>query len=100
MSYVSLAAIALSAILIVILGLGDPKRRRSMGNVAGGHGTVVRRLLAFAACLPGLYLAVIGDAAAFLIWFGGCSVVGWLLTLFFGAAFGIRSRLPPVAPES
>ncbi|CAN5198079.1 hypothetical protein BH10PSE12_BH10PSE12_36430 [soil metagenome] len=88
MSTVALIAIALSAILIVILCVGDPKRRRAAGRT-GRNGPAqspeLRRILAAAACLPGLYCALTGDAAAFLIWLGGCGVIGWLLVLVLGA---------------
>lgn len=89
MSVVALVAIALSAILIIILCVGDPKRRRAAGRTGRNAGPAqspkLRRILAAAACLPGLYCALTGDAAAFLIWLGGCGVIGWLLVLVLGA---------------
>lgn len=88
MSGTLLLAIAVSATLILLLGLGDPKRRRSTGTVAGAHGTRMRRLLAAGACSPGVALAITGDAAAFLIWLGASSVIGWFLALVFGAVSG------------
>ncbi len=66
-----LAAAAVSAALILWLCLGDPKRRRALRIAGEGHGTSTRRLIAAAACLPGLACAASGDAAAFLIWLGG-----------------------------
>ncbi len=82
MSMVSvLVAIVLSATLILLLALGDPKRRRTAGAAGGAQGTTVRRLLAAASLLPGIACIANGDAAAFLIWFGGCAVAGWFVTL-------------------
>lgn len=86
MSGATLAALALSAALILLLCIGDPKRRRSERIKGGEQGPVARRLLFGAVCLPGLWLALIGDSAAFLIWLGGCCVAGWLVALGFGAA--------------
>jgi hypothetical protein len=76
-----LAAVAVSAALLVLLALGDPKRRRTAGTRDGAQGTTVRRLLAVASLLPGIACIANGDAAAFLIWFGGCAVAGWFVTL-------------------
>lgn len=75
------AAIAVSTALILLLALGDPKRRRTAGTKDGAQGTTVRRLLAVASLLPGVACFANGDAAAFLIWFGGCAVAGWFVTL-------------------
>ena len=82
----ALAATAISTILIVALCLGDPKRRRS-GRLRGeGQSRTARRLLVAATLLPGLWLALIGDAAAFLVWMGGCAAAGWFVTLWFSRA--------------
>lgn len=83
MTVQSLLALLISGALIVMLCLGDPKRRRAARIGGEGQSTATRRLLAAAACLPGLYFAVIGDSAAFLVWLGGCAVVGWLVALGF-----------------
>ena len=79
-----LGAVAISAALIIALGKGDPKRRRAVGLPGDGHSTHRRRLLAALACLPGVYCVLSGDAAAFMMWLGGCGVTGWLVTLGFG----------------
>lgn len=84
MSYAPLAAIAVSAILVAVLCRTDPKRRRVTGSVEPRAGLGFRRVLALAACLPGLVFIVGGDAAAFLIWLGGCGVAGWLTALAYG----------------
>lgn len=83
MFQLALIALALSAIAIVALCSGDPKRRRTVGEGNGGMAAVQRRSLALAACMPGLLCAVLGDAAAFLMWLGGCALVGWGCAAFF-----------------
>jgi hypothetical protein len=83
---VAILAIAFSSAIILWLGRGDPKRRRTARLPGAGQSVRTRRLLAALACLPGLYCALIGDAAAFMIWLGGCGVAGWFVTLGFGQA--------------
>jgi hypothetical protein len=75
-----LAAIAFSFAIIVLLWRGDPKRRRVAGMPDLGHGAIRRRLMSAAVLLPGLALATAGNASAFLVWFGSCALVGWLVT--------------------
>lgn len=82
MIYVLLAAIVFSIAMIALLWRGDPKRRRVAGLAGQGDGTSTRRLLAAAVLLPGVFLALAGDSAAFLVWFGSCAVAGWLTTQF------------------
>lgn len=81
MFYVALSALVLSAIPILALCIGDPKRRRATGDKRGGMASGRRRLLAAVACLPGALCALSGDAAAFLMWFGGCALLGWALAV-------------------
>lgn len=81
---VAILAIAFSAVVIVLLGRGDPKRRRTARLQGEGQRAGTRRMLALLACLPGAYCALIGDAAAFMIWLGGCGVAGWFVALGFG----------------
>lgn len=83
---VPILAIAISTAIILFLGWGDPKRRRTARLPGEGQGPAARRLLAGTACLPGLYCALAGDAAAFLLWLGGCAVAGWFVTLGLGQA--------------
>jgi hypothetical protein len=73
----ALAAASLSTICSLLLCAGDPKRRRvsgSAGSLSKGH----RRLIASGACLPGVWCALQGDAAALLVWLGACALAGWL----------------------
>ena len=79
------AAIGASAILIVILCVSNPKRRRAAGTPEWRQTARTRRMLAAAAVLPGVLCILQGDAAAFLMWLGGSVLVGW------GAALGIRA---------
>lgn len=87
MIYLLPAAVAFSAAMIVLLWRGDPKRRRVAGLPGGGEGVATRRLLAVAALLPGVFLAIVGDSAAFLVWLGSCAVGGWFVT-----QSGVRDR--------
>ena len=84
----ALPALAVSAALILLLCIGDPKRRRSRRIAGQGRSAAFRKPLSAAVLLPGAYLAFAGDAAAFLIWLGGCSVLGWLVAQLFGLAKG------------
>jgi hypothetical protein len=76
-----LSALAISVVFLTLLCVGDPKRRRTSGRAFGGHSVGARRLLAAACALPGLGLALFGDAAGFLMWGGGCALSGWLLAI-------------------
>lgn len=78
---VLLAAIGFSSAIIVILCLGDPKRRRASRLAGAGHSTALRRALFATALLPGLFFIGIGNAAGLLIWLGGCAVAGWFASL-------------------
>lgn len=93
MTTLPLAVIAaiLSAIAVVALCAGDPKRRRAAGGSSkSGMAPGRRRLLAIAACVPGIVCAALGDAAAFLMWLGGCALVGWGCAAFYPVQSGDR----------
>ena len=79
----TLAAVAISAFCILMLCRGDPKRLRAARIKGPSHGKAMRRSLSIAACLPGLWLALRGDSPAFLVWIGGCAIVGWCLAVCF-----------------
>lgn len=81
MMLIATVATAISAAMLLLIGLGDPKRRRAAGRRGGEHGRGTRRALVAATLLPGLYCAAIGDSAAFLMWLGGCAVIGWLIAI-------------------
>lgn len=82
MILLGLGALLVSAIPILILCMGDPKRRRA-GGERGGMASGRRRLLVAVACVPGVICAFLGDSAAFLMWLGGCALVGWALATGF-----------------
>ncbi|WP_255254877.1 hypothetical protein [Novosphingobium sp. Chol11] len=81
MIWLVLAATAFSVGLLTMLGLGDPKRRRAAG-LHGGHGQPMRHLYVVGAVVPGVVIAYTGDAAMWLIWFGGSAVAGWIVALW------------------
>lgn len=82
----SLAATAFTTLLLLMLCLGDPKRLRAARLPGTGHSITVRRATAAAALLPGLGLALSGQAAAFLIWLGGSMAAGWIVTICLSQA--------------
>jgi hypothetical protein len=83
MLLISLVAILVSAIPMLMLCIGDPKRRRATGTTGAAMGSNMRRSLALAACLPGIACVSIGQVAAFVLWLGGCALFGWLLSALF-----------------
>src|SRR3546814_1930708 len=83
MTLTILTAIALSAVPILLLCIGDPKRRRSAEKNSNGMATSRRRILTVIACVPGIVCALTGDSAAFLMWLGGCALVGWAAAFCF-----------------
>lgn len=87
---ISLALVATgpSALALLALCIGDPKRNRAAGIQTVAQTKRMRQLLTVTACLPGLICALIGDAAAFLIWLGGLGIVGWSLAVWFGDRTG------------
>lgn len=86
MSLLTLVALALSAIPILLLCMGDPKRLRAANRKDGGMATSRRRILGSLACVPGIACMLSGDAAAFFMWLGGCAMIGWAATFCFRAA--------------
>ena len=79
MTWLLYPAVAISLAIIALLWHGDPKRRRTIGLRDRADGSGKRRALAAIALVPGLLLAVLGDSAAFLVWFGACAIAGWLV---------------------
>jgi hypothetical protein len=74
---VSLASFALSGALLMLLGLRDPKRLRNSRTRATPLPVATRRMLAYAALIPGVVLIGIGQWWAFLIWLGATCIAGW-----------------------
>src|SRR3546814_13216049 len=71
MTLTILTAIALSAVPILLLCIGDPKRRRTAEKNSNGMATARRRILTVIASVPGIVCALTGDSAACLMWLGG-----------------------------
>lgn len=82
----ALSALALTSVQLLILCLGDPKRRRSSGNKGRITTASQRRLLAVTASVPGVICVALGDAAALFIWLGGSALFGWALAAWFARA--------------
>jgi hypothetical protein len=80
----ALVAITLSTIAILALCIGDPKRRRAAGD-RSEMSPRGRRLLVVAACMPGVACLLLGEAAAFMLWFGGSALSGWSVASCFAA---------------
>ena len=78
----ALAAITLSAFPLVLLCARDPKRRRAVG-VRDDNRAWPAFLLVIAACVPGLGCVLLGASAAFMLWLGGCGILGWATALCF-----------------
>ena len=73
----TLAALAATLTGLVHLAASDPKRQRAFKLQPP------RRRFALPACLlvfaPGVALLAFGQAAAFVIWLGATTVLGWLV---------------------
>ena len=80
----ALGTVLLSAIPVVLLCIGDPKRRRAAGG-RGGAASRPRSILVVTACVPGLACALLGDSAAFMLWLGGIALFGWAAAASFAA---------------
>lgn len=76
-------AVAISAAFLVLLCRSDPKRKRSVHERGQDQGRSLRRPFAVASLLPGIAYAMTGEAGSFLLWLGGYTVAGWLITLAF-----------------
>ncbi|WP_336967402.1 hypothetical protein [Sphingobium aromaticiconvertens] len=85
MAGTTLATVVFSAVPILLLCIGDPKRRRSVKK-SDGMAKGMRRLLVAIAVIPGIVCAAAGDSAAFLMWLGGCALLGWAATFCFRVA--------------
>ena len=87
MTLATLLAIAVSATLLLLIGLRDPKRLRAAGErAAQPHTTKQRRVLATLVLVPGVLLALAAQSAGFIIWLGATVAIGWLLTQLLAVA--------------
>ncbi len=51
-----------------------------------------RRLLTVVACLPGVACLLLGETAAFMLWFGGSALTGWFVAACFAGRDASQSR--------
>lgn len=76
-------AVLASVLALAPLALRDPKRLRAARRLGSATHAALpdtsRRVLRWAALLPGLVLGLAGQWPAFLIWLGGATAVGWAL---------------------
>lgn len=78
----TLVALAQSAVAILGLCIGDPKRRRAAGRRSDAA-TSVRPILVGVACLPGVACVLLGETAAFMLWLAGSALIGWFVATCF-----------------
>jgi hypothetical protein len=86
LDWLGLVCALLSAVCIAALAALDPKRRG-----AGSARPGLRRMLAFAAIVPGLGLGICGRWTDFLIWIGAAAILGWAIA----AAVNLRTKRGP-----
>ncbi|WP_419816215.1 hypothetical protein [Glacieibacterium sp.] len=79
----SLAALLVTALALGLLGVIDPKRRRTRGLAETT--LAARPWLIGLAAAPGVALLLAGQWAALTIWLGGFGVIGWSLTALLAA---------------
>jgi len=76
----SVFALLLSALCFVVLMKSDKKRHRRSERYA----PVNKNVKALAVCVslsPCLWLTMLGSYSGLLVWLGGVTVAGWLLTM-------------------
>lgn len=83
MMFPAFFALCLSAILLVLLCIGDPKRRRSSRLSGKVRSKRERWCLTATLCLPGIAFLLSGDGAAFMLWLGGTAFIGWIVAQIF-----------------
>lgn len=93
-------AIAISGVLLVLLGARDPKRLRNARH--GAQDAVaaasplpagVRHAFGWLSLAPGVVLAVLGEWWAFLIWLGAITAIGWTFAIMAGySTFSVSHR--------
>ncbi len=80
-----LGSICVTAAMLAMLALHDPKRVRTVARAGGQRGRTfgkpARVAFGTASIVPGVVLGVYGEWPAFLLWFGTSCAVGWLLTV-------------------
>ena len=71
-------SLALTALCLFGLARFDPKRERDYR--ARRPIRALRIVLVVLCLLPGVWVALLGNAAVFVLWAGGTCVFGWLVT--------------------
>jgi len=74
----SLVTFAISAVILALLGVRDPKRLRNLKNGELPLSSGARRGLAGLVLAPGVVLACLGQWWAFFIWLGATCAAGWV----------------------
>lgn len=77
-SLFSLAALLVSGLALLLLGIADPKRRRVRGLSSA---RLPRSFGVALALAPGVALIAAGAWAALFIWIGGTAIIGWAIAL-------------------
>lgn len=73
-------SVAISTGCLLVLALGDPKRRRAARRTAHPQPAFrFRRAWAGACAAPGLVLMLAGQWPALLVWLGTTAACGWTL---------------------
>jgi hypothetical protein len=99
MTVAALFAIAVSGVLLILLGARDPKRLRNSRHAAPVAGTAsplpaaVRHAFGWLSLAPGVVLGIIGEWWAFLIWLGAITAIGWTIAIMAGySTFSVSHR--------
>jgi hypothetical protein len=73
----SVVTFAISAVILALLGMRDPKRLRNLKNGAFPLSSGARQGLGWLVLAPGIVLAFLGQWWAFFIWLGATCAAGW-----------------------
>jgi hypothetical protein len=90
MTVAALLAIAVSGVLLILLGARDPKRLRNARHATLNTATAsplpaaLRHACGWLSLAPGVVLAALGQWWAFLIWLGAVTAIGWVIAITGG----------------
>jgi hypothetical protein len=98
MTIATLLAIAVSGVLLALLGALDPKRLRNSRHASDDTAVTTpplpaaaRRACGWLSLAPGVVLAVLGEWWAFLIWLGAITALGWTVAIATGYSASSRA---------
>jgi hypothetical protein len=74
----SVVTFVISALILALLGLRDPKRLRNLRRGDVPLSSRARHGLLSVVLAPGIVLAFLGQWWAFFIWFGATCAAGWI----------------------